>query len=281
MIIVKLQGGLGNQMFQYATGKSLALKNKTNFKLDLSDYVDNEERSYRLKFFNVEESLATEKEIISYKKIWNKITDRFKPWHKKTVITYNSYGYEPDLLKAGGNSYLDGYWQNEKYFSNYTDLIKKDFSLKSNLSENAKMLLDKINNCDSVSLHIRRGDYLTNKKFNQIYKNLDINYYVSAIKRVSISNSKPIFFIFTDDGEWAKNLSLPCTTILVSDYKLEDYEELYLMSQCKHNIIANSTFSWWAAWLNENKNKIVVGPKNWFNFSDNDSDIMPKEWIKL
>jgi len=264
MIIVKLQGGLGNQMFQYAAGKSLALKNKTNFKLDLSDYIDNEERSYRLKFFNIEESLATEKEINSYKNIWNKLINKFRHWHERSVITHNSYGFESDLLKVGGNAYLDGYWQNEKYFSNYAVPIKKDFTLKSDLSKNAKMLLNKINNCDSVSLHIRRGDYLTNKKFNQIYKNLDINYYLSAIKRINASHSESIFLIFTDDGEWAKKLSLPCTTILVSDYKLEDYEELYLMSQCKHNIIANSTFSWWGAWLNKNQGKIVVAPKKWY-----------------
>jgi hypothetical protein len=281
MIIIKLRGGLGNQMFQYATGKSLARKNNTDLKFDLSDYIDNNERSYRLNFFNIEESIATEKEINSYKNIWNRLTNKTKPWHKRSVINYNSYGFEPDLLKVGGNAYLDGYWKNKKYFSEFNDLVKKEFTLKKNLSENAKNILNKINETNSISLHVRRGDYLTNKKFNQIYKSLDLHYYLSAIKKINKSVSGPVFFIFTDDRDWVKNLSLPCTPILVSDYKIEDYEELYLMSQCKHNIIANSTFSWWSAWLNSNRNKIIIGPKVWFNFSDNDLDIMPKEWIKI
>lgn len=281
MITIKLRGGLGNQMFQYATGKSLALRNKTDIKLDLSDYVENKERSYRLKFFNIEEKFATKKEIDSYKIFWNKMSDKLKPWHKRSVITYNSYGFEPDLLKVRGHAYLDGYWQNEIYFSEYNEIIKKEFTLKSNLSKNATDLLDKLNSCNSVSLHIRRGDYLTNKKFNQIYLSLNIDYYLSAIKKINEMVTEPMISIFTDDGEWAKSLSFPCPAILISDYKLEDYEELYLMSQCKHNIIANSTFSWWAAWLNPNKNKIIIGPKQWFNFSDNDLGIMPAGWIKI
>ncbi len=286
MVIVKLIGGLGNQMFQYATGRRLAVKNKTVLKLDLSHYdkVDPKYRKYDLSLFNIEENLASAEEINNIKKNgWIKFFEVFKPYRKRTTIKYRGYDFDPHILELGDNVHLDGYWQSEKYFLDVKDTILKDFTLKNPLSNSGQEISKQIKNAESVSIHVRRGDYITSPKFLKIYNLLGLEYYQLAIKKISELATNPAFFIFSDDPEWVENnLSLICPNIyIVSQLKIPTYEELILMSQCQHQIIANSSFSWWAAWLNQNPNKIVIGPKKWFKFCDDDRGIMPEEWLKL
>ncbi|MFH1461878.1 MAG: alpha-1,2-fucosyltransferase [bacterium] len=285
MIITKLQGGLGNQMFQYAIGRFLAQKNKTELKLDLSFYCNKQnepQRIYSLENFNIKENIATQKEIEDFEKYKNK--SGWKHFFYKSFFTNDSiyvkekqFNFDPKVLKTYDNSYLDGYWQNEKYFKSIENIIRENFTLKNKLPDNLQNILTKIKNPNSISLHIRRGDYVNKENYNV----LPIEYYNEAIKIITEKNSDIHLFIFSDDIVWAKNnlnTEFPITFI----YGNKDYQDLILMSLCKHNIIANSSFSWWGAWLNSNPNKIVIAPKKWFNKTEiNTEDLIPKSWIKI
>lgn len=285
MIIVKLIGGLGNQLFQYSLGRSLSIKNNDLLKLDLSDFTKDNPRSYGLGYFNILENFATEEDVNKIKKTgFLKIVDNFKPYYKRSVIKYKGYDFDPNILKLSGNFYLDGYWQSEKYFKDIEDIIRKEITIKEPLADKYANLINNIKNSNSVSIHIRRGDYLTNQKFSKIYNLLDEKYYQSAVNFIAKKISNPHFFIFSDDIEWVKrNLNIPYPKIFVSDNnKTKDYEDLVLMSLCKNNITANSSFSWWGSRLNQNPSKIVISPNKWFNKEDGTAkDLIPQEWIKM
>ena len=284
MIIIKLNGGLGNQLFQYSLGKKLSIKNKDVFKLDLSDFTVDNPRSYSLGYFNIIENFASDEDINKIKKsgVW-KLVDKLKPYCKRSAIKYKGYDFDQNILKLSGDFYLDGYWQSEKYFQDIEKIIKEEITLKESLPSKYTELIDKIKNSDSVSVHIRRGDYLSDK-ISKIYAICPIEYYYKAIEKIKESCPNPHFFIFSDDINWVKqNLNIPHPKILVSgDNETKDYEELILMSLCQHNIIANSSFSWWGAWLNQNPSKIVISPDKWFNDKiGNAKDLIPENWIKL
>jgi hypothetical protein len=281
MIIVKIQGGLGNQLFQYATGRNLAFKNNTELKLDLSDFKITNYRSYLLNNFNIEETIANDKEIEKYTSASKKIINYFLPDHKKIIIRNANYTYNSHIVSLGKNVYLDGYWQNQDYFAGLSDIIRKEFTLKRQFNVAEQDLLNKINSANSVAVHIRRSDYLSSAKFSKIYPALDLAYYSLAIELLSKKIKDPIFFVFSDEIAWAKkNLNLHDATY-VSKNNWPDFVELILMSKCRHHIIANSSFSWWGAWLNQNPEKIVIGPNKWFKFCDDDRGIMPEGWIKI
>jgi hypothetical protein len=283
MIIVKFNGGLGNQLFQYATGKQLAIKNNTELKIDVTHFtgVDPIYRKYDLAPFNIEEKFASVNELEKFiKKGVNKIIEKVLPYYKRSVITYKGYDFDPNILKVKNNSILDGYWQSEKYFKDIKDIIRKEYTLKYDPGEKFKEIIDIMSSCDSISLHIRRGDYLSGK-FSKIYPTLPLKYYYNAISELIKKVPNPHFFIFTDDAEWAKeNLNLKYSMTFVSGLHYKDHEELILMSNCKHNIIANSSFSWWGAWLNSNPEKIVIAPKNWLKVVKYKiRDLVPEEWM--
>lgn len=289
MVIIKLQGGLGNQMFQYALGRSLAEKNKIDFKLDLSFYnkeKNNLHRNYSLKYFNIIENIAEEDELKKTKEYRQKnklIYFFYRIFSKKNIVYVkeNFFYFGKDILKIKNNAYLDGYWQSEKYFKNIESIIKQEFTLKNKLDSRLENLVEDIKNTNSVSIHIRRGDYITNQKTNSVHGTCSLDYYQTAIEHINNKIKNPIFFIFSDDIEWVKNnLKTEFPTFFIEGNK--DYEDLILMSYCKHNIIANSSFSWWGAWLDHNPNKIVIAPKKWFNVNNiNTSDLLPNSWINL
>ncbi|MEK9161478.1 MAG: alpha-1,2-fucosyltransferase [Patescibacteria group bacterium] len=285
MIIIKLNGGLGNQLFQYSLGRKLSIKNNDIFKLDLSGFTKDNPRSYSLGHFNIVENLAKKEDVAKFnKKGLSKLFEKIKPYYKKSVIKYKGYDFDQNILKLSGNFYLDGYWQSEKYFKDIEGVIRKEITLKEPLVDEHANLINNIKNSNSVSVHIRRGDYATNKKFSAVYNLLDEEYYQRTVKFIAEKIKEPKFFIFSDDIKWAKqNLNIPYPKIFVSDNsEIKDYEELTLMSFCKHNIIANSSFSWWGAWLNTNIDKIVLSPDKWFNIGvGNTSDLIPENWIKL
>lgn len=286
MIITKLIGGLGNQMFQYALGRHLALKNKTSLKFDLTGYKKQTgiiPRRYGLYVFSIQENFAVLEEI-------NKLKYRQRFWaalklkNKKSFLKEKKAGvFNEEVLKRGDNLYLDGFWQTEKYFKDIRDIIIKDFSLKKEYNKIDEQIFKKIKNYNSVSLHIRRRDYVNDIRTKRFHGNCSLSYYLRAIKYISAKISEPFFFIFSDDTSWAKeNLKINFPLIYVSNGRYRDYEELILMSKCRHNIIANSSFSWWAAWLNQNNKKIVIAPAKWFNNDlANSNDIIPNNWIKM
>ena len=287
MVIIKLIGGIGNQMFQYAMARAVAERNKAELGIDISwfdRYKNNlAPREYALDNFNISGKLI--KTGIFYR-ILSKISflENFRsPQRRYYIKEKQIFNFDPEILKISGNVYIDGYWQNERYFKNIEKIIKEEFTLRNSLMGNASKIAKEILDKNSVSLHIRRKDYVENKITNQLHGVCSLDYYLKAMNRILEKVSKPSFFIFSDDIEWAKNnLKLDYPTIFVSNNSIKDGEELLLMSKCKHNIIANSSFSWWGAWLNQNPQKIVIAPKQWFKDSSVDtSDLISGSWIKI
>lgn len=269
-------------MFQYALGRKLALKNNDQLKLDISSYPKQNLRRYRLGGFEIVENIATAGEIKKIKYPFGLFSRIWRIFGFK-ILRQFYIGWEPSALKKNGTFYLDGFWQSYKYFEDIEKVIKKDFSLKVSLENKVPELLAQITNANSVSLHIRRGDYVSDQKTQKHHGTCDLNYYTRAIDKIVEKISNPTFFIFSDDIEWVKhNLKTNYQVVYVSQPSLEDYEELILMSKCKHNIIANSSFSWWGAWLNSNSEKVVISPTKWMN--DNSvkiNDLIPPTWTKI
>ncbi|MDH4129049.1 MAG: alpha-1,2-fucosyltransferase [Spirochaetota bacterium] len=290
MIIVKLIGGLGNQMFQYAAARQLSHDNNTKLKLDITGFNDYKLRTYNLHHFNILEDFASDKEIAQFTsngslkyRILNSI-DRFRVYYKRKHVIEQHYHYDENMKKVYNSAYLDGYWQSEKYFKDIENIIRKEFTIKTEANVLNKTMIEKIKNSNSVSIHIRRGDYVSNQVTSQVIGFLGFEYYFKAIDQISQSLENPNFFIFSDDLCWVKeNLKIKYPMTFVDHNNAEtNYEDLRLMSLCKHNIIANSSFSWWGAWLNENPNKIVFAPNNWFKIDKyNIVSLLPENWIKI
>ncbi len=283
MIIVRLQGGMGNQMFQYALGRALSIKNKTELKLDTSFFDLNligvTKRIYGLDVFNIKADLAKKSDIpITYR---NSLFNYFFSRFMKNKGKENSFNFDSKIFDLGKDVYLDGYFQSPKYFAGYEDIIIKDFSLKNPLPQNIQEIAKDISNMESLCLHVRRGDFVGNKH-HEVVGN---DYYKNGIDYVSKNKKIDKIYIFSDDIKWCEdNLKFDFPIVFVGDEYLgmKDTGHLFLMSQCKNFVISNSSFSWWAVWLSNNKDKIVVAPKNWFpDTSIDTSDLIPNEWIRL
>jgi hypothetical protein len=289
IIIVSILGGLGNQLFQYAAARRLSELKNVNFKLDITAFNEYKLREYSLNHYNIIENIATPTEIEYYtrKRKFNKFykcIPKLKPNNIPIMFKEKHFSYNQEIVKIPNNIYLSGYWQNEKYFKDIEPIIRKEFKLKSISSEQSLKMADKIQNCNAVNLHIRRGDYISDQTTNQFHGVCSLEYYYMAIQKLSIKIEELHFFIFSDDIPWVReNLKINFPTTYVSHNGTErDYEDLWLMSLCKHHIIANSSFSWWGAWLAENSKKIVIAPQRWFNNPSIDtSDLLPLSWIKL
>jgi hypothetical protein len=285
MIIIKVIGGLGNQMFQFALYKKIESMGK-NVKLDLSPFNTYDlHNGFELdRIFPIEYKTISEKESKYYQnnsflyKLYRKIIN--KNYYKEPAFNFNKNIFE---LNAG---YLDGYWQSEKYFNDIRPLINSSFKFKLNLDELNKITAKSITSCNSVSIHIRRGDYVTNPKAAELHGGIcHERYYRDAINIIKGKVKDPTFFVFSDDSDWVKsNIKIDSKNIIFIDWNKgeKSYIDMQLMSLCQHNIIANSTFSWWAAWLNKNNNKIIIAPKKWFNDNNiNVSDLIPPTWIRI
>ena len=263
MIITKLQGGLANQIFQWAYGRHLSNKYNVELYTDLNFYNQHipgiTKRNYSLsKFPNINTSAFNPSNLSNAKK-FQKLGDNFK---------FNEFSYDNNY-----NYYLDGYWQSENYFLESSDLIRKKLSPSDEILKklNLTPFIDK----NVVSLHVRRTDYVTSNGYHPVQS---IEYYKKAL---DIIGEYDYIFVFSDDIQWCKDNLTFNNMIFMEGF--DDVEDLWLMSMCKNNIIANSSFSWWGAWLNSNPNKKVIAPDNWFgkNVNINSGDIVPDEWIKL
>ena len=280
MIIIKIKGGLGNQLFQYAVGRAVALHHKSPLKLDLTMFKTYELHKYLLDQFAIQADMATENEISELKGGNNLL---FSALRKAGLVKRKSYlkekrsSYFDASVFQNDNVYLDGYWQNELYFSGIRELLLRELASISSMSDEGYAYWKCIKKSNSVSLHIRRGNYLNLKNVNV----LDVDYYIKAVDYLRKSIEKPTFFIFSDDLDWCKNsLGFLDNCVFVDRTKTE-IDDLKLMSFCQHNIIANSSFSWWAAWLNQNSKKIVVAPKGWLLNDPGSSNVILSDWVKL
>lgn len=272
MIVLKLMGGLGNQMFQYALGRRMAITNNDELKIDISyyDLPDLYTGKYCLSKYNIYERIAFNDDISQM------LNDKSKAgvWY---IIERQNLFYE-DIINVKQNLLLDGYFQSEKYFKDIEEVIRKDFTLKNTSNDNNKHMKEIINSCNSVSIHFRRMNYVT------LNRTCPLDYYSKSVELIKTQVNNPVFFIFSDDIQWTKENFKSNSNMIFVDINNDDtnYEDLNLMKECEHNIIANSTFSWWGAWLNNNPNKIVISPEKWYYNSNLDTcDLIPDGWIKI
>lgn len=291
MIIVNLKGGLGNQMFQYATGKRLAVSIGATLKLDttflnkkVSECVTY--RNFELTNFHVTEDIATTVEIREVKNLKNKLIRKLFPgFSGNPYVTEKHFHFDPQILQLQGSRYLEGHWVSEKYFEDITDTLREIFIPRST-NQLVQKFADRIQNTNSIAIQIRRGDYVTNAGITKVHGVLPLDYFYNGIKQIQEQIENPTFFIFSDDIQWCReNLKLSSAVYVeeeLSPVHARSSDYLYLMSLCSHFIISNSTFGWWGAWLATKQNKIVIAPQHWFASSDkNTKDIYPSSWIKI
>lgn len=295
MIIVRLFGGMGNQMFQYALGRVLAIKNNTELFLDtihLTDhgkrfyYPKHVNRNYDLDLFSIQAKIATQPDIPWKYRVWGDTFLKDIIYVLTRKLFKNPYKekyfhFDPSILTAPDGSYVEGFWQSYKYFEQYSDIIRKDFQVAVSLSQEIKNLGDEIRKGESLCIHVRRGDFVN----NAYHEVVNPEYYKKAFQEISQRAFIEKVYVFSDNIAWCKeNIQFPVGMVYVDDSFSGErgIGHFWLMTQCNHFIIPNSTFSWWAAWLSERGGKQVVGPKKWFSSdSINYNDIIPPEWIKI
>lgn len=280
MIRTKLIGGLGNQMFQYAAARALAEKYHTDVELDLTWFsqpfdAHTAAREYELNSFILDSRIEKYSASLA-----DKVRQRLR-----LIKTYSEphFHYDPKFQQLGNNTSLVGYFQTEKYFKGYRKQLLQDFVWQSaptgkNMTLMAKIMQDE----NSVSLHVRRGDYVADKVTASFHGSTKLDYYKAALKTLKKHVPRPTLYVFSDEPDWCKqNLKFSDPTIFVS-HNTHGSEDMRLMKTCRHNIIANSSFSWWGAWLNQNPEKIVIAPQQWFAHQEsNTKDIIPSSWQKI
>jgi hypothetical protein len=293
VVVVKLIGGLGNQLFQYALGRRISIKRNVPLKLDLSDFESYQLRQYGLHHLNIVEDIATPEDLARFERNAPKAPVNFIsqfgaklfPYYFR-YITFVESGlpFDPDVLKIRGNLYLDGYWQSEKYFKEIEGVIRREFTVKDRPDPLTEQIAQTISDTDSVCLHIRRGDYVSNSETNKIYGVCSLDYYDTAMRELMRTVMAPHYFVFSDDPQWVQDNLKPGhpTTFVTHNDTSKDYEDLRLMSLCKHFIIANSSFSWWGAWLGAHPKKLVFSPRAWFQTGGHDTrDLRPDSWYLI
>lgn len=295
-VVVSLYGGLGNQLFQYSAARSIALKTGASLILDLYwfDIVDGLANTTPRKFALAPFHLHTD------------LTSTGLPWHRKKslvaklkhrwpflfqmhqegipIYSEKRLGFDQALLEQNCPVWINGYWQSYKYFDAISNVIKKEIGKVGNLNKDSQKIYKQIILSDSICMHVRRGDYVTNLNAKRIHGLCNIDYYSKGLQIASKGLKNPIVFIFSDDSEWVRNnLELPFESVIVDINDADNaHQDLWLMKSCQRFVIANSSFSWWAAWLSDAPKKIVVAPKNWFLSNQFDSsDLVPSDWIRL
>ncbi len=269
MIVIRLRGGLGNQLFQYAAGTSLALHHGVPLKLDTYYYTHHPYRTLALSHFQVTYESASEAEIADF--VGKSRLERF--FHKQTNYRYCRrafgqpyYHYDPSFYQLPNHQYLSGYWQSERYFQPHASVVRQHFVPRTPPSEKNARLIDNMKRSESVSLHVRHGDYAVASSASHFFAVLDESYYRAAIRWVQARVTSPQFFIFSDNIAWCRRTftDVPAAVFVDHNQGEDSYWDLWLMAQCRHHIIANSSFSWWGAWLDAREDKLVVAPRQWF-----------------
>lgn len=289
MVVVRLLGGLGNQMFQYAFGRALAIKTATALKLDLTFLLERTPRkgfafrNFDLNALNIRAQVAQQSDIPLLRRrllsgrtgLWlDAISRRILPGR---LSERHFYFCHPPAVKTR-SLYANGYWQSPKYFEDIRPIIRRDFTLKVPLSGIDESLKARIRNADSICVHVRRGDFISSKT----HCLLGPEYYESAVAYVRTRIATPQVFVFSNDLQWCRaNLDFGVDTEFVESQQIPAHQ-LDVMAACRSFVIPNSTFSWWAAWLNSDPNKVVVAPKRWFvDQSIRTDDLFPAQWVRI
>jgi hypothetical protein len=293
MIITKLKGGLGNQMFQYAAARSLALEKSTWVYLDPSFLYEDAkgrwtQRAYELDCFNIAYKFERSGRInflrsLNHRTRMRKLSESgFWPFSYAN-FTEQAGGFNESFFNNPVNTYLDGYFQSEKYFVRHRETLLKDFTFQQKPEGRNEELISRLTETNALSIHVRRGDYVSLTSASSFHGFAGEDYYSTAIKDMFLNQPQiSVSVVFSDDIEWAKkHITTPVNTIYV-DWNSKGYEDLRLMTHCKHHIIANSSFSWWGAWLGEKKDSRIMAPRKWFaDANASDKDIIPERWQRI
>jgi hypothetical protein len=279
MVIARIRSGLGNQLFIYAAARALAHRLGEDLKLDVSFFKTYPLRQFALGHFAIDAKICRPQELW-LRKLFAKLHLR----RPDRLFREASPAYQPAFAELKNNTILQGYFQSEKYFSSVPDILRKEFALKTPLSGPTSHYLARMSAGNPVSVHVRRGDYVSYQSINERFGALDLDYYSSAKRWMDHELSGPTYHIFSDDGPYAEKYILPifgpCAQIVPP--VTGDFEHLALMRSCHHHIIANSSFSWWGAWLADFPGKQVIAPATWFrNKSEIPVDIIPDNWITI
>ena len=282
-------------MFQYTLGRALSYKFKTNLVIDSTFFQKNEKkssttnRSLELDIFNLPIREVSKTELKNLKPLNFRILNTIfynlglNNLQLSNYFFENHIGFNEKIKKVKDNSYLSGYWQSYLYFSDIEEIIINEFQFPKINDSIAQLLAKQILQENSISIHIRRGDFLNNDLSN-VHSTCPISYYNDAMKYINAKVDNPKYFVFSDDVDWVKT-NLNIDAVFVSGNKGKtNFMDMQLMSLCKCNIIANSSFSWWGAWLNKNPNKVIIAPRKWYNndFMNNQTvDLIPKSWIRI
>jgi len=265
-----MSGGLGNQLFQYGVGRMLS--NKLNTDLYIDKYTPNNPRPFVLNVYNIDLNYISVNEL-----------NILRP----KEIKEPHFNYYTKIENVKGDVYLKGYWQSYKYIDPIRDILLDELVIKNNLKRDFG-IVNEIVDTNSVSVHFRRGDYVKVAHTKKYHGVCSMEYYRNAINKIKEKVEDPKFYVFSDDIEWVRfnwpkdaSKNYVCVS---NSHELRDFEDMYIMSRCKHNITANSSFSWWAAWLNRNPDKIVISPYEWFknkDVQDKTHDLIPPSWVRL
>ena len=288
MIIARLSGGLGNQFFQYAAAKSLAIYTNSKVGLDISFFEESPDRIFELDKFNIDARVLDSNDI---KNVFSIKQNFFKSLFETKINLLNllqkhtyfekHFHYDDNFFQIKSPIILDGYWQSELFFQNYVNNIFSDltFVVEPVIQEDVSQILKSF---ETVSLHIRRGDYAWNPEINKIHGICADDYYFKAITLLKKDNPELRTLVFSDDMLEGNRIAALIENAIVIDSNEDTYYDFFVMQKCNHNIIANSSFSWWSAYLNKNENKKVVAPLHWFaDDSKNVKDLFPASWIQI
>lgn len=293
MIISRIFQGLGNQFFQYAFGRAMALRNNTVLRLDTSFFEDAEvtqfgytyKRNFELARYNVDLSEASLLQVSRFKDkvpptYLNRLLYRLQPHLRPKIIREDLSVFDPELCNARGNLYLDGYFTSEMFFAEYADVIRKEFQLKNEMNQLNREWAAKMRECNSVCISYRRTNFVN----NPLHEVCFMDYYLNGLKKAQELIGEDIeVFIWSDDNEWTKENFKPPHKCHYMTHNYPDFhEDLRLMTHCKHHVIPNSTFSWWAAWLGEWEGQVVVAPERWLNSEEIAyHHVIPNRWHKI
>jgi hypothetical protein len=293
MVIVKLKGRLGNQMFQYAVGRSLSARLGTQLTLD-SSWLDEMRAkglsiAYELDVFRIDvpvrpvwgaARLANPSRLVHALQLLRPSRRRFV----STIAEGASYAFEPEVLTTPDDVYLDGYWQSERYFAEHEELIRSDFAFPA-LSAESERVAEEIRRGRTVSVHVRRGDYAVSARLRTTHGLLGSSYYERAVEKIAATAENVRLFVFSDDPSWCRtNLAFRQPTTIVERPLPGDraWEDMRLLSLCEHHVVGNSSFSWWGAWLDPSPAKVVVAPVPWLLAGDDgDEARVPSTWIRI
>jgi hypothetical protein len=292
-VCMKVRGGLGNQLFIAALGLRMAHEKSAKLIFDSSEYRSDRRRAYQLDEFSIAATTLSVPGKERHRLSPLRTLNPWRRWARRTVsmtrrnhVRETCFQFDQDILKLDVPVYLDGYWQTERYFSDVEGLIRQQFRLRNPIAARRRELLQLIGQAgsSSVSLHVRRGDYVGLAQSGDVFRLCPLDWYERAMAMIAERVPAPQFFIFSDDPAWARaNLPQKWPRVFVEpDSDGKDFEDMHLMANCRHHIIANSTFSWWGAWLNASPDKKVIAPAVWFARPTIDtSDIVPSRWIRL